>query len=98
MSLEDVLIKLYKFYVRPHLDYGDIIYHKYDPSMPLDLTNKLEQIQYAAALAVTGAWKVQVETNCTKSSGGKLCMIGDGPEGCAIFQTKKTLISTLSVY
>ena len=53
----DVLIQLYKLYVRPHLDYGDIIYHKYDPSMHLDFTNKLEQIQYAAALAATGAWK-----------------------------------------
>ena len=53
----DVLIQLYKLYVRPHLDYGDIIYHKYDPSMRLDFTNKLEQTQYAAALAATGAWK-----------------------------------------
>ena len=53
----DVLIQLYKLYVRPHLDYGDIIYHKYDPSMRLDFTNKLEQSQYAAALAATGAWK-----------------------------------------
>ena len=53
----DVLIQLYKLYVRPHLDYGDIIYHKYDPSMRLDFTNKLEQTQYAATLAATGAWK-----------------------------------------
>ena len=53
----DVLIQLYKLYVRPHLDYGDIIYHKYDPSMRLDFTNKLEQTQHAAALAATGAWK-----------------------------------------
>ena len=27
----DVLDQIYKLYVRPHLDYGDIIYHKYDP-------------------------------------------------------------------
>ena len=39
----DVLNQLYKLYVRIHLDNGDIIYHKYDPSMHLDLTNKLEQ-------------------------------------------------------
>ena len=27
----DVLDQMYKLYVRPHLDYGDIIYHKFDP-------------------------------------------------------------------
>ena len=27
----DVLDLVYKLYVRPHLDYGDIIYHKFDP-------------------------------------------------------------------
>ena len=40
-----------------HLDYGDIIYHKYDPDLRLDLTKRLEQTQYSAALAVTGAWR-----------------------------------------
>ena len=53
----DVLIKLYKLYVRPCLDYGDIIYHKVNPSGRLDVKNKLEQTQYAAALDATGAWK-----------------------------------------
>ena len=27
----EVFDQTYKIYVRPHLDYGDIIYHKYDP-------------------------------------------------------------------
>ena len=27
----DVFDQIYKLYVRPHLDYGDIVYHKYDP-------------------------------------------------------------------
>ena len=53
----DVLDQVYKLYVRPHLDYGDIIYHRFDPYMSLDLTRKLEQTQYSAALAVTGAWR-----------------------------------------
>ena len=53
----DILDQLYKLYVRPHLDYGDIIYHKYDPDLRLDLTKRLEQTQYSAALAVTGAWR-----------------------------------------
>ena len=53
----DVLDKIYKLYVRPHLDYGDIIYHKYDPEMRLTFTQRLEQTQYSAALAVAGAWR-----------------------------------------
>ena len=51
---------LYKLCVRPHLDYGDIIYHKYGPELNLDFTKKLEATQYSAALAVSGAWR---ETN-----------------------------------
>ena len=53
----EVLEQIYKLYVRPHLDYGDIIYHKHDPEMHLHFTQKLEQTQYSAALAVTGAWR-----------------------------------------
>ena len=34
----EVLDVIYKLHVRPHLDYGDIIYHKYDPEMRLTLT------------------------------------------------------------
>ena len=32
-----VLDQLHKLYVRPHLDYGDIIYHRNDPDFRLDL-------------------------------------------------------------
>ena len=45
---------IYKLQVRPHLDYGDIIYHKYDPEMCKTLIQKVEQMQYLAALAITG--------------------------------------------
>ena len=58
------LNKIYKLYVRPHLDYGDVIYHiphkTCEFSHSFKLTNqmeKLEAVQYSAALAVTGAWK-----------------------------------------
>ena len=52
-----ILDQIYKLYVRPHLDYGDIIYHKYDPEMRLNFTQRLGQTQYCAALAVAGAWR-----------------------------------------
>ena len=43
----------YKLYVRPHLDYGDVIYH----NQREDLMNLVEQVQYKAALIVTGCWQ-----------------------------------------
>ena len=58
------LNEIYKLYIRPHLDYGDVIYHIpgniCDYSHSVVLTHqmeKLESVQYSAALAVTGAWK-----------------------------------------
>ena len=56
-----VLDHVYKMYIRPHLDYGDIIYHIpqsqsiFDSSISLhSLMEKIEQVQYQAALAITG--------------------------------------------
>ena len=43
----------YKLYVRPHLDYGDVIYH----NQRSDLMNLIEQVQYKAALIVSGCWQ-----------------------------------------
>ena len=56
--------ELYKPYVRPHLDYSDVIYHtpakicefSHDTMLNINM-EKLESVQYSAALAVTGAWK-----------------------------------------
>ena len=48
---------MYKLYVRPHCDYGDIIYHKFEPKLTLDFTKKLETVQFSTALAVSGAWR-----------------------------------------
>ena len=47
------LDQMYKLYVRPHLDYGDVVYHNQNSS----LMSKLESTQYAAVLAVSGAWR-----------------------------------------
>ena len=46
------LLNIYKSFVRPHLDYGDVIYDK--PNVG-NFTSKLESVQYNAGLAITGA-------------------------------------------
>ena len=46
------LLTIYKTFVRPHLDYGDILYDKPNNE---NFQNKLEKVQYRACLAITGA-------------------------------------------
>ena len=58
----NTLNELYKLYVRPHLDYGDVIYRipqkeNNFSSLGNHLMEKLASVQYAAALAVTGTWR-----------------------------------------
>ena len=54
---------MYKTFVRPHLDYCDIIYHqppKIERGQELTLTapmEEVERVQYKGGLAVTGAWQ-----------------------------------------
>ena len=46
------LITIYKTFVKPHLDYGDILY---DQVYHASFHQKLEKIQYNACIAITGA-------------------------------------------
>ena len=46
------LLCIYKSYIRPLLDYADIIY---DQPNNAPLCDKIESVQYNAALAITGA-------------------------------------------
>ena len=48
------LLTIYKSFIRPHLDYGDVVYDQ--PSNDA-FSNKLETVQYNAALAITGVIK-----------------------------------------
>ena len=52
--LRNDLLTIYKSFVRPHLGYGDIIYDRPDNEA---LIRKLEQVQYNAAVAISGAIK-----------------------------------------
>ena len=50
----DALLRFYKLFVRSHLDYRDIMYDKLHNE---SFKNKIENIQYKACIAVTGAIK-----------------------------------------
>ena len=55
------LLTIYKSFIRPHLDYGDVVYDQ--PSNDA-FSNKLGTFQYNATLTITGAMK---GTSCEKS-------------------------------
>ena len=46
------LLTIYKSFIRPHLDYGNIMY---DQAYNASFHQKLEPIQYNSTLAITGA-------------------------------------------
>ena len=46
------LLTIYRSFVGPHLDYGDVIYDQPNHS---HLSDKIEFVQYNAALTITGA-------------------------------------------
>ena len=62
----DALPTIYKSFVRPYLDYGDIIY---DQPQNESFCNKLENIQYNAALAITRAIRGTSKTKLYKELG-----------------------------
>ena len=58
-----VLLTIYKSLVRPHLDFGDIIY---DQTNNESFCQKLESYQYNATLAITGAIRGTSQTKIYK--------------------------------
>ena len=58
------LLTIYKSFIRPHLDYCDIIY---DQPNNESFCTKIERTQYNAALAITGAIKGTSQLNCIKN-------------------------------
>ena len=49
---DNALLRIYNSFIRLHLDYGDIIYDKTNND---SFKNKIENIQYKACIAITGA-------------------------------------------
>ena len=63
MLPQNALLTNYGQFVRPHLDYGDVIY---DQSNNDFFSNKLGTIQYNAALAITEAVRGTSKTKLYK--------------------------------
>ena len=77
------LLTICKSYVRPNLDYTDIIYDK--PSTE-SFIRKIEMVQYKAALIITGAFEGTLHHKIIKSSVQDLLQIEDRLEN--VFFTK----------
>ena len=58
------LMTLYKSFIRPHLDYGDIIY---DQPFNNSFQNKYESIQYHVRFAITGAIREHLKKDFTRN-------------------------------
>ena len=59
----------YKSFLRPHLDYGDIIYEQWNKQA---FSNKIEIVQYNIALANTGAIQYTSRTKLYQELGLEL--------------------------
>ena len=57
----DALLRIYKSFIRPHLDYRDVTYDKPHNE---SFKNKIENIQYEVYIAITGAIPFYVNEWC----------------------------------
>ena len=76
------LLTIYKSFIRPHLDYGDIIY---DQAYNASFHQKLDSIQYNAALAITGAIRGTSKEKLYDELGLETLEKEDGTGNCVAF-------------
>ena len=82
------LITIYKPFVRPHIDYGDIIH---DQPNNVHFCNMIERVQYNAALVITGTIKGTSQQKIYNELGlGSLHFIRLFRRLCAFYKIKIT--------
>ena len=87
------LLTIYKSFVRPNLDYADIIYEKlFNESFK----RKIELVQYKAALVITGAIKGTSRDRFYQELG--LESLADRRWSCRLFFFHKIIQGLLSCY
>ena len=62
----NAILTMYKSFIRPHLDYGDILYDKPEDE---NFQNKLQKVQYRGCLAITGAIQGTSRQKCYRELG-----------------------------
>ena len=82
----ELLDQVYQLYIRPHLDYGDIIYDKFDPNMHLEFTKIGASLVKLWQSLVCGG--VQADRDFMRNWDGKPCITDDGTNGCVTFFSK----------
>ena len=82
---QSALLTIYKSFIRPHLDYGNIIYDKvFNQSFHI----KLESLQYNATLAIAGAMAASSTEKMYEELGLESVKSKDvGTEKCVFFIT-----------
>ena len=76
------LVIIYKAFIRPHLNYWDIIY---DQAYKESFHQKLESIKYIAALAITGTTRSTFSEKLYQELGLEIFRNDVGIEKCATF-------------
>ena len=86
------LVTIYKAFIRPHLDYGDILYDKPNNET---FINKIDKAQYDTVLEITGAirWTPREKLNLALN----ISNLGDDLGNWLIF-IKFSLQDYLSIY
>ena len=71
------LVTICNSFIRPHLDYGDVIY---DQPNNDSFSDKIEQLQYKACLAITGAIQGTSQECLYNKLGLKFLVVEGGTE------------------
>ena len=87
------MLTIYKTFIRPQLDYGDIIY---DQTYNASFHQKLELLQYNACLTITGAIEVFQMKNYIKNYNPGQNIWNRTEKSSETEQGKKFLISTFA--
>ena len=91
---KDNLIIIYKAFIQPHLDYGDVLY---DQTFNNSFKGKMESIQYNACLALTGAIRGTLKKKNIKNWDWSPFEIDAGVESFNFF-TRSWKMKILNIY
>ena len=87
------MLTIYKSFICPHLDYGDIVYHQPNNG---SLCKKIESMKYQATLAITGTMHWTSKTKLYNELGIESMKLSNGL-GTSGFFSKYNLVVCLNI-